>query len=351
MNALKRYRRSILIGACVVLLSAVSGRSARAWGPEGHQTVAALADHLLKGTNAAAQASALLGGVSLEDAAVWADCAKGVNPTTFIYEKAGTHPECAPFENPQDEAAMIDFVKRNATNCNPKPTEETCHKQYHYSDVAIQHDHYSATFAGARIDDITVSVSAAVAVLQDATAPAPYSIKDKREALLLLVHYVGDIHQPLHVGAVYLDAAGKRVNPKKGQIDPATETRGGNEITVDGSSANLHATWDAIPPKLNKDQIKPAWLKELKSIPATSGPVAKWSVAWASDTQKQAVKAFQPLKFGPKSGTKWSTKLPAHYETSMTPIKKAQLNKAGARLAKLLTAIWPESAVSTASNK
>jgi hypothetical protein len=29
---------------------------------------------------------------------------------------------------------MIDFVKRDATSCKPKPTEEICHKQYHYSE-------------------------------------------------------------------------------------------------------------------------------------------------------------------------------------------------------------------------
>jgi hypothetical protein len=42
-------------------------------------------------------------------------------------------------------------------------------------------------------------------VLKGGAAPAPFSLKDQREALLLLTHYVGDLHQPLHVGAIYLD--------------------------------------------------------------------------------------------------------------------------------------------------
>ena len=36
-----------------------------------------------------------------------------------------------------------------------------------------------------------------------------------REALRLLAHYVGDIHQPLHVAAVYLDREGRVVDPSR----------------------------------------------------------------------------------------------------------------------------------------
>jgi hypothetical protein len=41
-----------------------------AWGPDGHHTVAAIADKLLVGTNATNQVHAILGNVSLTDAAV-----------------------------------------------------------------------------------------------------------------------------------------------------------------------------------------------------------------------------------------------------------------------------------------
>ena len=33
---------------------------------------------------------------------------------------------------------------------------------------------------------------------------------------MLLAHFVGDIHQPLHVGALYLDSNDKPVNPNLG---------------------------------------------------------------------------------------------------------------------------------------
>src|SRR6266702_4209058 len=220
--------------------------SAFAWGPDGHRTVATLAQKLIAGSNAATQVQALLGNVSLPEVAVWADCAKGVNPSTFKYEHAGAFPECKIFETAEGEAAMEDFVRRNATNCPIKPGEEICHKQYHYADVAIQHQTYRLGFVGTRDDDIVAAVIAMTHVLKGDPAPAPFNIKDKPEALRLLVHYVGDIHQPLHVGAVYLDAQGNEVNPDTGTFDPSTETRGGNNILVRSSKSNLHSTRDVI---------------------------------------------------------------------------------------------------------
>src|SRR6476620_4940399 len=201
-------RRNVLAmvaGVLVAVLAVSDARSAFAWGPDGHKTVATIADNLLKGTKAAQEVKAILGSASLADAAVWADCAKAVDKDTFVYKESADHPECHPFE-PSGEADMIAFVKRNATNCHPKPTEEICHKQYHYADIPIQHEDYRSSYAGARTDDIARAVTAAIAVLQGKESPPAFKIEGKREALLLLVHYVGDIHQPLHVGAVYLDA-------------------------------------------------------------------------------------------------------------------------------------------------
>src|SRR5205814_6449349 len=118
-----------------------------------------------------------------------------------------------------------------------------------------------------------------------------------REALLVLVHYVGDIHQPLHVGAVYLDAAGMRVNPDTGTFDPQSETRGGNEIAV-GSGKNLHATWDAVLSSVKPSGVNAQWLSQAKAVPPSTGAIYTWPVAWAGDTQKEAIKAFQALTFG-----------------------------------------------------
>src|SRR5579862_6713414 len=127
----------------IVLLCTVS--PGYAWGPDGHHTVATIATKLIAGSHAADQVHASLGDLSLTDAAVWADCAKGVSTTTFKYGGAGHYQECAVFETASGEAAMEDFVRRNSTNCVIKPGEETCHKQYHYADIAIQHMTYART--------------------------------------------------------------------------------------------------------------------------------------------------------------------------------------------------------------
>jgi S1/P1 nuclease len=333
--------RAHLSLALLVLLHA---RIAAAWGPEGHRTVAAIADKLLAGSHAAHKAHEILGSTTLVDAAVWADCAKAVTPPppAFTYhsdpQKA---PECAPFETAAGEAEMVDFVKRNTTNCNPKPGEETCHKQYHYTDISIRHETYKPTDVGARDDDITAAITAAVAVLQGGAPAAPFSIKNKREALRLLIHYVGDIHQPLHVGAVYLDAGGKIVNPDAGHLDPATDTRGGNQIIVTATQTKLHKTWDDVPAALAPASVDAKWLGEARAVAPTQGPLAHWSTTWASETQKQARKAFAGVQFGAKSDQVWGATLPNGYSQSMSAIKRAQLTRAGARLAQLLAAIWP----------
>jgi hypothetical protein len=315
-------------------------RTASAWGPDGHHTVGAIADRLIEGTRAASEVHALLGTLSLQDASVWADCAKGVDPRSLSYTSPGVYPECRVFETPAGEAKMIDFVRRNSTNCTIKPGEEICHKQYHYTDVSIAHDHYDDRFVGAREDDVVGAVGAAVAVLRGKRAPAPFHFKDKREALLVLTHYVGDLHQPLHVGAVYLDARGKRVDPDRGRFDPATATRGGNEIRVSGTSGNLHAAWDAIPKSLSVAHVS-GLLEAAGALKATPGPVEGWPKAWASETVVQARAAFAGLQFGAEWNRQWTVTLPGTYSADERAVKKTQLTRAGARLAQLLKAIWP----------
>ena len=80
-------RRSRFAVGAVALLACANASS---WGPDGHHTVGAIADRLIAGSHAAEQVKSLLGGLSLEQAAVWADCAKGVDPSKdFAYTSAG----------------------------------------------------------------------------------------------------------------------------------------------------------------------------------------------------------------------------------------------------------------------
>jgi hypothetical protein len=340
MTLVSKLLRTFL--CCVWLVS----MPAFAWGPDGHHAVGAIADQLIVNSHAADQVKALLGGLSLRDAAVWADCVKGIDPAKdFTYQSTGKFPECKIYETADSEALMSDFVRRNDSNCDRKPTEESCHKQYHYADIAIQHDHYDPAFHGARNDDIVAALTAAIQVLKGELAPAPFAFKDKREALLVLTHYIGDIHQPLHVGAVYLDARGKRVNPEKERFDAATETRGGNDIllanTSKVNSKNLHSAWDAYPISLGTNSANELLLKRARSVQATSGELTNWPVVWANEAVISAQQAFKGLRFGKKQSSNWTVSLSGKYLVKMDRIKQEQLAKAGKRLADLLQAIWP----------
>jgi hypothetical protein len=198
---------------------------------------------------------------------------------------------------------------------------------------------YKPGLVGTRDDDVVAAISAAAHFLKGDPVATPFSFKDKREALLALTHYVGDVHQPLHVGAVYLSATGKRVNPDKSGFDSSTFTTGGNDLTVSGS--NMHSKWDAIPASLKDTQITAAWITRARDVPPTPADMTSWSASWATDTLGQAKSAYQGVTFGPLNGKHWPATLPSGYSARMTSIKKTQLTAAGAHLAALLEAIWP----------
>ena len=329
------------------LAAALFSTLATAWGPDGHHTVGALADRLIAGSPAQARVATLLGGLTLEQAAVWPDCAKGVDPDkNYAYTSAGKYPECAIFETPAGEAEMIDYVRRNDTNCPRVPGDESCHKQYHYTDEAIQRRGYHRGDVGTEPFDVVAAIAAAIHVLEGEPAPPPFNIKDAREALFLLAHFAGDIEQPLHVGAVYLDATGAVIDPSIGTYDPATSTRGGNQITAirvatNGRIGNFHATWDAIPEALQSSHIDAAWLAAARKVPPTRGALADWPLTWASGTIVQARAATHGLTFGPLVAGLWSVPLNGRYDDAMARIKKPQLTLGGAHLAQTLQAIWP----------
>ena len=143
--------------------------------------------------------------------------------------------------------------------CSYKPDgfERGCHNTFHFVDVAIQRNSFDRALQGTNPHDLVAAISAAIAVLQDRPIPPPFpfSIRDKKEALLLLAHLIGDLHQPLHVGAVYLDPGGQPVDPDAThQVDPLTDTIGGNAIqdgvAVPFQTINLHREWDDIPTDL-----------------------------------------------------------------------------------------------------
>lgn len=339
----------------LVLLSFLSFAPlpAHAWGSGGHQTVATLAAELIRGTPAEARVKALLGDMSLQEAAIWPDCVKGVSAAQgYTYPNPGKYASCAPLETPARIAEMADYVRRNDRQCDPKPGEEACNQQYHYTDVALQRSRYIEGFAGTSGHDIVGAMRSAIAVLQGRPATPPMDFKSPREALILLVHLVGDMHEPLHVGALYLDAEGRPIDPDKQATGDTESTIGGNRLLLPvlppARPQSLHSMWDNVPEALLPQQVDAAWLAAARRVPATPGPVQDWPVRWASASLERARDVFEGLSFSPRTGegrsTHWTMTLPAGYDARMAAMKQEQLTQAGARLAQVLTTLWPRPA-------
>lgn len=338
------FRTALLLNFLICLLYPTG---ASAWGYQGHRVVGSIADQLLH-DNAKAQVSQILG-FELRIAGPWADCVKSVvknDNGTFSYKENPAHPEyeipCTSFRTASEQKRMEDYVARNWTQCKypPKGEQRGCHNTYHFDDVAVERDGFDRSYLGTNDHDLVAAITAAIAVLKDKPAPAPFSIADKKEALFMLAHLIGDLHQPLHVAAVYLDTNGQLVDPDAAhRINPTTDTEGGNLIRDEHSV--FHAEWDAIPADLG-DAATPALLSIAKSQTSSQGNVEDWPAAWASDTVLAAHDAFAGTEFRQTSSEHWSVTFDdrSAYLSSQDKIKRLQLAKAGARLAELLNAIW-----------
>jgi S1/P1 nuclease len=372
--------RLLLAFACLYSLLALHASPARAWGYQGHEVVGSIADQLIAdNANAKKQVHDILNGplpsdaevkdqkdlhvfreLTLQQAGPWADCVKSVahhDGDRFKYELDPSHPEyetpCIPFNSALERARMEDYVKHNwhyedslhKDDCSyhPQGFEQGCHNNYHFDDVAIQRPSYDRGDLGTSGHDVVGAINAMIAVLSDKTPPLPFTIRDKKEALLLLTHFVGDLHQPLHVGAVYLDPQGALVDPDAAHaIDEKTETAGGNSISDE--NVNLHSEWDDIPFDIGLKATREL-LDSARAVPADSTPIDGWAALWATDTVQVAHEAFKGLTFGPKADGKWPVSYGGPdkhiaYLHRMDEIKRQQLAKAGARLAEILNTIW-----------
>ncbi len=315
---------------------------AGAWGAKGHQLIGRIADDLLT-ENAAVRAEEALG-FSLETSGPWLDCVKSVEKEddgSFRYEDDFGRADgpCAPFETEDERARMEDYARRNWSNCDYRGGERGCHETYHFADVAVRRGRYDRAFAGTSDHDIVSAVKAAIDFLQGRPVPPPFSIRDRKEALLMLAHLIGDLHQPLHVGAVYLDDHGTETDPDEGDFDPETDTRGGN-LLLDGDR-KFHAEWDAIP--RYKDKEIAAMQAEAALIDPMPGEIGDWPAAWASDTVKAGATVFSYVRFASRGPEGWDIAFedrPA-YLKAQSLVKKRQIALAGGRLAALLNAIWP----------
>ena len=339
---MKLLKRLFVVAAAA--LGCAAG-PATAWGPTGHSEVGAIADQLLKDhRHAAGEVRAILGDISLAQAGPWADCLRSVGgPPGFAYAHSDVYgAPCVVFEGAGRRAEMEDYVRRNWSNC-AYTGPGGCHTQYHFLDLALQRQRYEEGLVGTNDHDIVRAINAAIAVLRGRPSPAPFDFT-RRDALMMLTHLVGDLHQPLHVGSIYLDERGRVVDPdssdaERHRAERATLTNGGNSLvwTEGQRQLNLHSAWDGVAPGAYS-------LDYARSFPATTGPLESWPASWATDSLIQARAALSGLGFGARANNRWPLTFTdrARYDSDRAALQRLQIEKAGARLAQLLVAIWPD---------
>ncbi len=230
--------------AAVVLFLAGAG-AALAYGPEGHRMVGAIADECLTKEPAAAKIRELLDGLTLEQAAGLPDSIKAWDrdtpndPNTWHLK-----------DHPTIERQLKAFWQANPPTGTD--TERPNHNVYHYTDVPVATAgvKYADAKHGTSKYDIVHMLPYCLKVLNGEVPEKNDRKITKAVALILLAHYVGDIHQPMHVGAQYFTASGV-ADPDK---VTAWGAQGGNLITLlldrddrgerSERTAKLHSYWD-----------------------------------------------------------------------------------------------------------
>ncbi len=349
---------SLKIPAFFVLAQALALGPLAAYSESGHRVVGAIADQLISGKPAAETLKKLLGNVSLERASNLPDELRGEDgkPGTFKLP-----------ENPELEAQLLAFRAANPPSDDDSETHlPPSHQWFHYTDVPLQAASYAATKKGTSKWDVVHMIAYCSRVLSGAEKPDNELHITPAVAVVLLAHFVGDIHQPMHVGAAFLDAPGNLLDPN---IDPAAkQTRGGNDINF--GATNLHAYWDfdAVESTLafqrqkqhkTQDTLRPRdWAMQLAARePADwkSNPELKpeqWSETWANEILPLAREAHSRLRILPmeefdsrndKPVRRWTAIEKPHpgqsnYAVFASKAVELEIHKAGWRLAALLDA-------------
>ncbi len=238
--------------------------SAFGWGNEGHALIARIAQAQL--TPAAREhVAAILGpGYSLVSIASWADDIRRSRPNTG---------------------------------------------KWHYIDIPINQPHLDMARDCPKGECVIAKIEEFEKVVADAaTAPAA-----RREALLFLVHFVSDLHQPLH------------------SSDNADHGGNGVQVDFNGRKLNLHSLWDsALLARMgSQDQLVTVWSQD------SARHARKWSKGsieqWAEQSHKAAQKViYKKLPAGNP------VVVTAAYEKTADSLIREQIEKAGARLATVL---------------
>jgi len=280
---------------CIFVLCLTPSTS-RAWGDEGHKVVALVADHYLHPgvrqkvqTILATDTSQLTPSTDIADEATWADKFRDSDRHTTKVRYNLTHQWH--FVDIEITGGDID------TACFGHPAQDTKASQ------------------GPAQDCVVDKINAFASELRDPNTDAD----ERRAALQFLLHFIGDVHQPLHASDDH--------------------DQGGNLKSVEAvgiATGTLHHYWDTeFVARLGTDPKKVA--QDL--VDTTSpGQVKSWSKggvrSWAVQSSNLArLRAYGGLG-DPDANGKYT--LSSSYVTHATNAIARQLARAGVRLARVL---------------
>jgi nuclease S1 len=222
---------------------------------------------------------------------------------------------------PQARARVAEILGPNATMASISSWPDQVRRErpetgsWHYVDIPIDKSSLDLARDCPKSACVVAQVEADEAALRNPAAPA----EQRREALMFLIHFIGDMHQPLH--------------------SSDNKDKGGNDVHVVffDRPGNLHGTWDiGLVARMGKEEeLFPVLLKEAREH------AGKWSggtpAQWADEAHQWAVKvAYGKLPKAPEGGI---IALGADYQQAAEPVVREQIEKAGDRLARVLNEV------------
>lgn len=363
-------KRFFAAAAALLLL----GPAAFGWGPEGHRIVGAIADKRLAGTETGKKVALLLDGYTLEKAALIPDEIKGWDKDTP--DKPGIFHYSS---RPKLDQQLTAFWHANPPT-DDRNSPVPSHHWFHYTDVPlVSGGKYADGKAGRSQWDVVQMIKYCARVLRGEEPEENARKITKPIAVILLAHFVGDIHQPLHVGAEFYDANGNAVDPDK--VSESFENQGANTIILHlndkpgveppRTRPKMHSFWDydsvvalmpPVPREMDKEQRRPivdAGIAQLVETLAQEEPKnwqapkgtdpTEYSEQWANEVLPLAAEAHSRLRFGriaPKeyktqtlaAGPAFEKEMPdgIGYQDWASRAARERVHLAGWRLANLL---------------
>jgi hypothetical protein len=300
--------------------------SAWAWGCEGHQVVALLAERNLK-----AHALAMVMQI-LRDGPI--------DPSLSRYcKEGGTDPMA-------DASTWPDDIRTLRPETAP----------WHYIDIPLGTSHEDiARFCPLPESCVTQAITDQLAILR---APN-IDPQKKADALRFLIHFVGDLHQPLHattnndqggncVPVAFFDAPPQLRNPETESYAPnlhgvwdtsileiATKGKTVDQVAADleESYRNKLVRWQKAPANIDAwawESFKLAQKQVYGKLPVRVPLESPQSVKLCADDNHVSARLL-----------KLNVRLGDRYQSMAAPIVRQRLAQAGARLAVLLNQIWP----------